>query len=161
MSLLTKPVADIEWGDVLAFCDRRLPESAILDYKADLPVHLANTIVAMANTHGGMILIGVSEESQTTRPLPPYEGVPIRRGLQETIQQTIAAHVRPLLEAKVATPVNADATRCFIVVRVSQSVLAPHAVDGQAVYVCGQVGRARSAQPCRWPCSVRRARHCS
>ena len=48
--LYTKPIGQIAWEDIEAFCQQRKAEDAYLDYKEDFPRHLEQTIAAMANT---------------------------------------------------------------------------------------------------------------
>jgi Schlafen, AlbA_2 len=132
--LLTKPPADITWDDVQQFCERQLVESKILDYKREFPKHLENVIAAMANTQGGTIIIGVAESAQG-KPLAPYEGIEFERGLQEKVQQIAASHIRPMVDLPVAIAPNGAGDRAFVVISVPTSPLAPHSVDGNAIYV--------------------------
>ena len=71
--LYTKPITEILWDDVEAFCQQRVPEGTYLDYKQDFPKHLQKTIAAMANTLGGVILIGVAEDAEG-KPVTPVNG---------------------------------------------------------------------------------------
>src|ERR1051325_8265397 len=132
--LLTKPLPDVAWDDVQSFCALLLPESAVLDYKADFPAHLENVVAAMANTMGGTIIIGVAENAQG-KPEPPHIGIEFKRGLQEKVQQIVTAHVQPLPDFHVSVVTSQDGSRSFVVIRVQQSPLAPHTVDGTAIYV--------------------------
>jgi hypothetical protein len=132
--LLNKRLEDVTWDDVQAFCALQLVESAVLDYKQAFPARLESTIAAMANTIGGAIIIGVAENAQG-RPQAPFEGVAFERGLAERVQNILTAHVQPLLDVGVAVPTNSDGSRAFVVVRIPQSPLAPHTVDGTAIYV--------------------------
>jgi hypothetical protein len=51
------------------------------------------------------------------------------------VQNILTAHVQPLLDIGVAVPTNSDRSRAFVVVRIPQSPLAPHTVDGGAIYI--------------------------
>lgn len=65
--IYTKPILEISWNDVEDFCRNRVPEGTYLDYKEDFPSQLEKTISALANTLGGIILIGVAEDNERNR----------------------------------------------------------------------------------------------
>jgi len=60
--IYVKPINEITYDDVKNFIQKKIKENTFLDYKADFPRKLEKTIAAMANTHGGIIIIGVKEE---------------------------------------------------------------------------------------------------
>jgi hypothetical protein len=64
-SLLYK--REISWEDVQHFLALREPEREWLEYKRDLSNQVVRSIAAMANTGGGLILIGVEEEREEER----------------------------------------------------------------------------------------------
>lgn len=68
-SLLYK--REISWEDVRRFLELREPEREWLDYKRELSNTVVKAIAAMANTNGGLILIGVDEESERPRRIVP------------------------------------------------------------------------------------------
>ena len=56
--------------------DNNLHESEVLDYKAMLPPkEMVKKIAAMANAHGGLIILGVEEVDGTAKPKKPVRGV--------------------------------------------------------------------------------------
>src|SRR6266849_6417511 len=93
--LYVKPADQITWNDIESFCQQGLPEGAYLDYKEDFPKNLEKTIAAMANTLGGIILIGVEEDKQTTKPILPLKGIEFQRGLEERIMSIILTNITP------------------------------------------------------------------
>ena len=102
MSLWNKPLGAIAFQDVDEFCKADLEESVRLDYKADSPADLAKIIAAMANTVGGMILLGVDANKTTNKPIwPPIAPVApktmlkIKPGISEQIYQLSRDSIYP------------------------------------------------------------------
>ena len=77
--LYDRPLEDLGIADIEAFVKQQHKESEILDYKEAWPKDLAKVIAAMANTQGGLILVGVSEQPGTGRPVRPREPLPCGR----------------------------------------------------------------------------------
>lgn len=147
MLLLHKPIASLSHEDVMEFLSLRLPEGTQLDYKEDIPAQpskLAQTLAAFANTLGGVLLIGVREGTDK-HPLVPSPGIPLRRGLVEQIQRVAVDHLSPVLVPEVGVVrIPGSDERCFLIVRVPQSLQAPHAIaNGREIYV----RRGDSSQP--------------
>jgi len=65
--LYTKTIERITFEDVVNFCAERHRESTYLDYKRQIDNSLAKTIAAMANTWGGLVIIGVEDEDSRPR----------------------------------------------------------------------------------------------
>lgn len=129
MRLLSAPITSLSWQDVTDFCSLDLPESTTLDYKRDIPSDLDRTVAAMANTSGGVILIGVDEDRTSTKPIMPPIGVQIVRGLPERITNLCIANLAPPMVPEIAMIEEASGNSAVIVVRVPQSHQAPHAVS--------------------------------
>jgi len=51
----------LTWEEIVEFCDQPVAENTVLDYKRDMPADIEKTVAAMANTLGGLILVGVAE----------------------------------------------------------------------------------------------------
>ena len=64
-TLFTIPINEINIKDIYDFCRFGVSESTIVEYKESLTdsvkEKIVKTIVSMANTDGGLILIGVKE----------------------------------------------------------------------------------------------------
>jgi hypothetical protein len=135
----TKPIDDITFSDVDEFVRAKNPESVILDYKGDWPRDLEKVIAAMANTQGGLILIGVTEESKTGVP-KDIIGVELGQGedsLRQRVVSTAYKGIYPpvMLEVTVCA-LDQEPSRAVVVVRVTPSDQAPHAIDNRRrVYV--------------------------
>lgn len=123
--LYTKPIEEITYQDVMDFCQQKYRENIYLDYKKQIDnSSLAKTIAAMANTWGGIIIIGVDEED--SKPKLPVVGLEYVEHLREQINNIILGNITPPVfpEIQVCEPVN---NKIFIVVRVIQSNFTPHA----------------------------------
>jgi hypothetical protein len=135
MHIYTKRITEIIWAEVEAFCNTRVTENTYLDYKADFPKDLAKTVSAMANTLGGVVIIGVDEDNNGA-PVLPIAGIPVERGLEERVVNTMVNAVYPPIIPEVAVCVSADASRVLVVIRVGPSTEAPHAMQSNTrVYV--------------------------
>lgn len=135
MHIYTKGIYAIDWADVEAFCDTKVNENTYLDYKREFPTDLAKTVSAMANTFGGVVIIGVDEDNNGA-PLLPIAGIPIQRGLEERVVNMMVDAVCPPIVPEVSVCESADKSRVVLVIRVAQSTEAPHALQSNTrVYV--------------------------
>lgn len=126
--LYTKPINEISWDDIEEFCQQKIRENAYLDYKEDFPKYLENTISAMANTFGGVILIGVEADNEN-RPRLPLKGIPFMRGLSEQVTSIILTNIIPPVFPEIQPCKNEAGDKAIIVVRVPQSHQTPHAIS--------------------------------
>ncbi len=126
MSLWSKPIEEVTYEDLEAFCIEGVQENIRLDYKETWPKKLSKSIAAFANTLGGLILIGVKE------PLPAggsakIAGVEKPASATEKVTQAGQA-LYPSVAAEVTRPLMLpDGVHAAYVIRVYQSGLAPHA----------------------------------
>ena len=88
--LQSKPLDEISIADIQGFIGEQHRESEILDYKGPWPNDLAKVIAAMANTQGGLILIGVPEVAGDTGLPDQPTGIPIGRGINTLRQRVIS-----------------------------------------------------------------------
>lgn len=128
MRILTSPINELAWQDVLDYCALALPEGIIRDYKQDIPSDLEKTVAAMANTSGGVILVGVAEDRKTTKPAELL-GIPLVPGLHERILNICISNTTPILTPEIAVIASPAGDKAAIVIRVSQSPQAPHATS--------------------------------
>lgn len=61
-SLFSCPSSDVTLDRVRELVGQELPESLTLEYKEKFSSSLVSTVAAMANSYGGLILVGVSDE---------------------------------------------------------------------------------------------------
>ena len=133
--IYTKPISEITWQDVTDFCAQRPPEGTFLDYKEAFPAQPEKTIAAMANTFGGVVLIGVEEDDEN-KPILPLKGVALQRGLSERVMGIVLSNVSPPLIPEVHVAADASETNAVVIIRIPQSHQSPHAVSGgKAVYL--------------------------
>jgi hypothetical protein len=140
MSLFIKDISKIEYNDVNSFVALRLREGLRVDYKVDFPRDLAKIVVAFANTAGGVILIGVSANNTTNQP-EEIIGVPLNPGLEERVTSITLSNIEPPISPEVKVcPYKSTATlpendRAVVVVRVTQSNIAPHSDSNNTIWV--------------------------
>jgi len=126
--LYTKPINDITWDDIVEFCNQRIVEGPYLDYKQKIPTQLEKTISAMANTFGGIILIGIEEDNES-KPKLPIKGIPFERGLPERITNIILTNITPPIFPEIISCKNESGGNAIIVIRIPESIHTPHAVS--------------------------------
>lgn len=134
MSIYTKSVDEIEYDDVVSFCQQEIAEGVNLDYKRDFPTSgLEKTISAFANTFGGVILIGVEDED--SKPKPPFIGIDYRDRLEERVWNIILDNIYPPIFPEIRV-CPAEHNKTFIVIRIPQSNETPHAIRNKTeVYI--------------------------
>ncbi|MBO0698261.1 MAG: ATP-binding protein [Zavarzinella sp.] len=135
MSLFTSPIDQIDFPMVDAFLNDHPKESMRLDYKAQISDGLDKTIAAFANTIGGVVILGVEENSATNEPVwPPTNPSVIQHNVPRLMDQ-----LNDLCYLSIYPPVNVQISRLIsnphapnkvlVVIRVDQSKDAPHAVE--------------------------------
>ncbi len=135
MHLYNKAIASISWSDIEQFCEQGATENTYLEYKRDFPDDLAKTIAAMANTFGGLILIGV-DETDAGIPQLPLKGIEVQRGLEERVLNIILDNMTPPVIPEITTCLNGTSEKAIVVIRVPQSEYAPHALHrNSTVYI--------------------------
>ena len=133
--IYTKAINEITWSDIENFCNQRITEGLHLDYKRDFPNNLEKTISAMANTFGGIILIGVIEDEQS-KPVLPIAGIDFIKGLEERVWNIILTNITPIVQPEITVALNQDNTKAIVLIRINQSHQAPHAIsNNEMVYL--------------------------
>ena len=135
MHLYSKEISSIVWADIEQFCQQGIEESTFLDFKVDFPKDLAKTIAAMANTFGGLVLIGV-DETDTGAARLPLVGIAMQRGLEERVLNTILDSMSPPVIPEIFTCLSPAGDKAIVVIRVQQSEYAPHALHhNSSIYI--------------------------
>jgi hypothetical protein len=129
---LGRPPGPIDFAMVRQCVDDQLAEADDLDWKQDLPntrdpqtpAEFAKDVAAMANTRGGLIVYGVTDEPVTFKGIGKADANPTQYA------QWVRNHVQPYLAGlELYFVESADGSEIVLVVDVPASELAPHAVD--------------------------------
>jgi hypothetical protein len=140
MSIFVKPENEIKFEDVKAFCDEQIEENSRVEYKrafssTDEKKQIAKEISAFANTHGGIILVGVGEKDR--KPKLPIDGIDYREGFNEKVTSIALKNIYPPVfpETKVCRFGN-NLEKAVVVIRVQESDETPHTVESTTgIYV--------------------------
>jgi hypothetical protein len=139
--LFNIPIENITIQDIEQFLQSGVKEGTLLDFKEQFPNKLEKTISSMANTFGGIILIGV-EETTTGGGMVPIKGLPLKPGLRETVIQIGINSIYPPLIPEVrvvefkSDPALDVPDHAVVVIRVHESETGGHAVEQRTmVYV--------------------------
>jgi hypothetical protein len=101
---MSEPIAD------------RLPEGWTLDFKEQWADEMLRHVVAFANTFGGLLILGVSEESGKPKDIV---GIQTKSELKTRIASSIAANVSPTPSFAIAEGGHPHQPgRCLVVIRI-------------------------------------------
>ncbi|MFI5672844.1 helix-turn-helix domain-containing protein [Streptomyces sp. NPDC051704] len=126
---------DLTEADLQRAVDNRIPEGVDLDWKKDFHPgsdagrkELAKDVAAMANTVGGLLVIGVDDVKQDhAHALAPFEPA-LGRG-EEWIRSVIANWIQPVVpNVGVRSLKAADEGKIYWLITVPPSTQMPHAV---------------------------------
>jgi hypothetical protein len=127
---------DLTEVDLQRAVENHVPESVDLDWKKDFyqgtdagKKELAKDVSAMANTAGGMLVVGVDDGKQDhAHDLAPIEPVPGRG--EEWIRAVLANWIQPVVPNVGVRPVKSTVHegKIYWVLTVPRSTQAPHAV---------------------------------
>lgn len=134
MSLFLKQLKDIDFDTVRSFYET-YSEGVRVEYKRDLSSNIPKVVSSFANTQGGILMIGIEEDRKTrSRKLLPLSQM---AGYEEQVTQACLMGINPpILPAIRVFDVPGVASKVIVVVKVNQSVEAPHAIENSTrVYV--------------------------
>jgi len=140
MGLFTEKIEDIKIEDIEGLFNSKEPESETLDYKSkfknesgDISGRLENTIAAMANTEGGIIVVGIKTNDANI----PEElvGIDLEGNFRDALENKLHSKVFPYPKFEISSPIphRTDSEKCFLVVRVPKSNKTPHMISGENV----------------------------
>jgi Putative DNA-binding domain len=130
--LLGAPLgAELTAASVHRLVENAVREDADLDFKAALyrrddDEELAKDVAAMANTRGGVIVLGVADDEEVAVAAP---GVALSVAEEQSMRARVASRVRPLLPSFDILPIRDDRPdHGFCLLVVGPSALRPHLV---------------------------------
>ena len=126
---------EITFDVVKAFC-AEWQEGVRVEYKQEINKDIAKIVSSFANTQGGIYIIGVKTDQTDNKVIFPIEGIPKTAGIEERIVQSAITGIYPPVIPEV-TLVDVEGTdNIVIVVRVDESIAAPHAIQNSTrVYI--------------------------
>jgi hypothetical protein len=134
MKILNEPIESFKFNDVVSFCEEGHREGIQIDYKRDYSSKgLAKHIVALSNSRGGVIIIGVEEDNKTGFP-KSWDGIDADAKQIERLHQEIA-NIEPYPSCTVYAT-DSQENKFFILVRVFAGDNTPYYVQNDSnVYV--------------------------
>ena len=134
--LFSSPLHNLELRQIEQFC-RNWPEGVRVEYKRELDTrHIPKIVSSFANTVGGVWIIGVATDVEN-RAVFPIRGITHMAGIEERITQSCYHNLYPPLlpEIKIID-VPGEGGHVVVVVQISESVEAPHAIENSTkVYI--------------------------
>ena len=131
--MFTKPIGEITFADVDSFC-QEWPEGVRVEYKLDIK-HIPKIVSSFANTSGGLFLIGVETDKKNNR-VTDIPGISPRNGIEEQIVQSALMGIYPEVIPEVKILDVPHSNTVVVVVRVDESVQAPHAIQNSTrIYI--------------------------
>lgn len=134
--MFTSKLEEITYEKIRRFCEEQNPEGETIEYKEAFPSDnwkLAKSISAMANTYGGIILIGVEADKIKNTPNPSINGIKPEKGLEERVTSICLRNIYPPYFppiVKVCDFKNEKGEdRAVVFIRVHESDQTPHAIN--------------------------------
>ena len=125
----------INFATVEDFC-KEWQEGVRVEYKSIYPKDISKTLSSFANTQGGVLVIGVEVDKTHNKVKMPIKGIPKTDGIEERIVQSGLMGIYPPVTPEVIILDVPDTENVVIVVRMEESVRAPHAIQNSTkIYV--------------------------
>ena len=118
---------EISFEVVENFC-REWPEGVRVEYKQEIK-DIPKIVSSFANTQGGVFIVGVTANQTDNKVVFPIEGISDTVGIEERIRQSAYEGIYPPVMPEVVKVDVPDSDNIVIIVRVDESVNAPHAIQ--------------------------------
>jgi hypothetical protein len=134
MSIFTKPISQIETSDLQEIVDDKAVENVRLEYKSQVPDkdETLKKLSSFANTYGGIMVVGAKASSADGR-IEDMPGVDEQPGYKQKVVDWSFNGASPPLTVFVSDPipVPAGTGKVCYVVRIDESDVAPHFLNGR------------------------------
>lgn len=148
IEVLSKPREHIGIDDIRSLIQAGIPESEQIEFKRELShkgddspddwmmggkkvgdkakESLAKEVIAMANSQGGVIILGIDESEEKPPIASKVKYIPRCADLCEILFSTLLSRIEPSLALLEVIPVKADRENGLVVIRVGKSRQGPH-----------------------------------
>jgi hypothetical protein len=130
--MFTSKLDEITYEKIKRFCEEQNPEGETIEYKGAFPSNLEKSISAMANTYGGIVLIGVEADKTKNTPILPIKGIDLTKGLEERVTSICLRNIYPpyFPLVKICDFKNEKGEdKAVVFIRVYESDQTPHAIN--------------------------------
>jgi predicted HTH transcriptional regulator len=133
-ALLGSSLEQVQYPQLMTLIANQVPEAFDLDYKSEMygssdrdRRDAATDVAALANTAGGLLILGIDEDDQARASAAP--GVAVSEADERRIRQIVGSQVVPMPVIdflRIQDPARPG--HGLVLIAVSRSPLAPHAV---------------------------------
>lgn len=144
MNILSKKINDLTASDIQILLENGAVESKYLEFKSDINIgndaekrEFLRDISAFANTQGGIIIYGISEDKHR---LPLITGISSEYdSLLLQIQAVIQMGISPRIQGIEIGKIDIECGKYLLLIRIPRSYLQPHMVDFKgSIYFYGR-----------------------
>lgn len=131
-NLFSDSLSTIKLSDVEQFLNLQGPESSRpiegprLDFKKDLPQDIGRDVAALANTYGGILLVGVQTHKAERNVPISLPGTDLGDDPRARITDRILATVHPRPDFEIQPMKAADKAKSVAVIRVQEGTFPPY-----------------------------------
>ena len=133
-ALLNSRLEQVQHSQLMTLVSNQVPESFDLDFKSEMyssserdKHNAATDVAALANTAGGLLVLGIEEDEQARAKAAP--GIALAEEDERRIRQVVGSRVVPMPVIDVLRiPDPASPGHGLVLIAVPRSPLAPHAV---------------------------------
>jgi len=132
MSIYTKPVSQLTIADLKELLEHGDIENLQLEFKSEFPNRdeTLKKLSSFANTYGGTMVVGAKARSADGR-IESLPGVAPQSTYKQKVTDWCFTGATPPLAIEVSDPIPAENGKVCYVIRVPESDLAPHFLNGR------------------------------